>query len=80
MAFELGQLKSNERSLLQIFLQSAFRRFESHMAIERRISLYEAAPVNPEEGMIVRADGTNWDPGSGRGYYGYDNGNWTFLG
>lgn len=76
MAFDLGQLKSSERSLLQIFLQNAFRRFEGHMEIERRPKLFEAAPVQPEEGQIVRADGSSWDPGSGRGYYGYDEGLW----
>jgi len=32
------------------------------------------------DGMIVLADGTDWDPGSGGGYYGYRNGGWTFLG
>lgn len=29
-------------------------------------------PERPRTGQIVFADGTDWDPGSGRGYYGYD--------
>lgn len=62
------------------FMQRQFARFESYILAESRAKLYTAAPVNPEEGMIVRADGTSWDPGSGRGFYGYDNGSWTFLG
>ena len=37
-------------------------------------------PVRPREGMIVLADGTNWDPGSGAGFYGYRGGSWVLLG
>lgn len=33
-------------------------------------------PARPREGMIVYADGTVWDPGSGRGIYRYD-GAWS---
>jgi hypothetical protein len=38
------------------------------------------APVKPLEGMVVLADGTNWDPGSGAGFYGYYGGAWNKLG
>jgi hypothetical protein len=37
------------------------------------------APPKPREGMIVKADGTHWNPGSGAGVYCY-RGGWTFLG
>lgn len=37
------------------------------------------APAKPREGMVVLADGTNWDPGSGAGYYGYRDGAWRAL-
>lgn len=37
------------------------------------------APEKPREGMVVKADGTSWDPGSGAGFYGYRAG-WRFLG
>ncbi len=39
-----------------------------------------AEPVRPRNGMIVLADGTNWDPGSGAGFYGYRGGSWVLLG
>ncbi len=39
-----------------------------------------AAPKKVMDGMIVLADGTNWNPGSGAGYYGYRAGAWRFLG
>lgn len=38
------------------------------------------APEKPQDGMIVKADGTHWNPGSGAGYYGYTSGSWSFLG
>jgi hypothetical protein len=33
-------------------------------------------PKKLKEGMLVFADGTNWDPGSGRGLYLYNDGAW----
>lgn len=38
-----------------------------------------AAPEFPRNGMIVQADGTNWDPGDGEGTYVYQGGNWVPL-
>ena len=32
------------------------------------------------DGMIVYADGTSWDPGSGEGIYAYYGAAWNFLG
>lgn len=39
-----------------------------------------AEPVKPQEGMIVFADGTNWNPGSGKGIYYYNGTTWVKLG
>jgi hypothetical protein len=36
------------------------------------VPLLNAAPDKPQTGQIVLADGTNWNPGSGRGLYYYD--------
>ena len=38
------------------------------------------APAKPRNGMIVYADGTDWNPGSGRGVYYYKLNTWTLLG
>lgn len=38
------------------------------------------SPDKPRDGMVVLADGTDWNPGSGGGYYGYRAGSWRFLG
>lgn len=34
----------------------------------------------PRDGDVVFADGTNWNPGSGKGFYGFYNGTYHFLG
>lgn len=39
-----------------------------------------AAPSRIYDGMVVRADGTTWNPGSGAGVYAYYGGAWHFLG
>jgi len=36
-------------------------------------------PVKPREGMIVSADGTEWNPGAGAGAYEYIGGVWVKL-
>lgn len=38
------------------------------------------APTKKREGMVVLADGTHWNPGSGAGAYCYYGGAWHFLG
>lgn len=38
-----------------------------------------AEPNKPREGMIVFADGTDWDPGAGKGVYTYSSGAWSKL-
>ena len=40
----------------------------------------DVAPTKPRVGMVVFADGTNWNPGSGIGFYGYHSGTWNKLG
>lgn len=47
--------------------------------IVKTIPILAVAPEKPYEGMLVGADGTNWDPGSGRGAYEYINGGWAKL-
>ncbi len=37
------------------------------------------APDKPREGMIVFADGTDWNPGAGKGVYTYLSGAWSKL-
>lgn len=40
-----------------------------------------AAPARPRPGLVVIADGSDWNPGSGEGLYRYNlAGQWIFIG
>ena len=51
---------------------------EQHQTLNLAVSY--AAPNKVFDGLIVLADGTKWNPGSGGGFYGYRAGAWRFLG
>ena len=50
--------------------------------VENPIPERTVEPTKKPNGLIVLADGTDWDPGSGRGLYWYDANAaaWKFLG
>lgn len=41
---------------------------------------HHVEPAKLREGMVLLADGTDWDPGSGQGVYAYYAGAWNKLG
>jgi hypothetical protein len=43
------------------------------------VKVKNAEPAKPFEGLMVIADGTNWNPGSGYGTYIYRNGAWRVI-
>ena len=45
-----------------------------------QVKVWHSPPDRPRDGMIVAADGTDWNPGSGAGFYGYLGGTWRYLG
>jgi hypothetical protein len=45
-----------------------------------QLEVTTVAPAKPRDGMLRRADGTSWNPGSGQGVYCYYNAAWRFLG
>lgn len=63
---------------IQRELQNVAAAFEGVDGIE--LQELHVAPEKPRDGMIILVDGTDYDPGSGRGFYGYSNGAWRFLG
>jgi hypothetical protein len=48
------------------------------ISAQTTIPVLNAEPSKPQTGQLVLADGTNWNPGSGRGLYYYDSG-WVFI-
>lgn len=70
---------------LELFLDwfsLELRRLVAALAEVEGISLPElhVEPERPRDGMIVLADGTDWNPGSGAGFYGRRGGSWVLLG
>ncbi len=45
-----------------------------------RLKEWNEEPDKLYDGVIIFADGTNFDPGNGRGFYGYYAAAWHFLG
>ena len=41
---------------------------------------WNAEPDKLYDGLVAYADGSNWNPGSGEGFYGYYNAAWHSLG
>ncbi len=41
---------------------------------------WNAVPDKLYDGLVVYADGTNWNPGSGEGIYAYHGAAWNLLG
>ena len=68
---------------LSPWLFAELRKIQEAMNVPQQFLLLDtlyAAPQKPRDGMVVKADGTTWNPGSGAGYYGYRAGAWRFLG
>lgn len=66
LTYLMGELEAIER---------AFDQFDLI-----RLRELNSEPEKPRAGQIVLADGTQWDPGSGAGFYGYYGGAWVKLG
>lgn len=57
-------------------IQTALQGPSSFLLLDKQY----VAPSRIFEGMVVLADGTQWNPGSGAGFYGYRDGSWKLLG
>lgn len=62
---------------MELEMQRLARSFTEEDILSLRVLHVE--PERPREGMIVHADGTNWDPGDGAGPYSYTGGTWVSL-
>lgn len=59
-------------------ISTTLRQIQNGLPFDKR----GAAPDSPVDGEIVFADGENWDPGGGKGYYWFnlDDETWNKLG
>ena len=81
MKYRPGYVPDSIPQELKQFLREELRRIELTFSDIDNVKL-EALAAEPERysnGMIVYADGTNWNPGSGAGFYGREAGAWVKL-
>jgi len=77
-----SNIPANPESIARI-LQEELRKLELSdrriTALELLLEPLHVEPERPRDGLVVVADGTDWDPGSGGGMYRYDTA-WNFIG
>lgn len=61
-------------------LEERVRELENLVFTHVVLSKHHKAPIRQLQGMIVYADGTDWNPGSGAGLYQYRGTSWVFIG
>ena len=67
---------------LATYIHEEFLRISEEIGLIREgrgLSPLALAPKKPREGMIVVADGVNWNPGAGLGAYEFKAGVWVKL-
>jgi hypothetical protein len=50
------------------------------LGLAQRVEFLNNPPEKPREGMVYGADGTNWNPGAGKGVYAFYSNVWNKLG
>lgn len=82
MTFKAEALPSMEAPILAGDLERQFRKVAEAIDLPLIFQFSEShvEPGKPRDGMVVLADGTDWDPGAGAGYYGYHSAAWNKLG
>ena len=63
----------------QAELEAVSRETENPSVVTFTLAVQAAAPAQVFDGLMVYADGTAWDPGSGEGIYAYYNSTWNKL-
>lgn len=82
MNYEVSPFQGTSLEELRQWIQEELRRIQSAIGtkLEQEVDFLSAPPQRIREGLIVGADGTNWDPlGSGKGLYVYRGGAWRKL-
>ncbi len=82
MVYRVGTPRSEDPKDLLNYMREEFDKIATNFALFDNIILKELheAPSRIPDGLTVFADGTDWNPGSGRGVYTYYGSSWKKLG
>lgn len=69
----------NEFRALIEYISRELRRVADSMGTTVQLDVLHQEPPLAADGSLVYADGTDWDPGSGAGFYGREAGTWVKL-
>jgi len=74
--------RKNVTEPLNLYVEQELEQIEQTFAITDFFNLKKLhnEPLKLKEGLIVFADGSDWNPGSGQGIYAYYNASWNKLG
>lgn len=76
--------KGTTLSQLITYVGNQFRKLSSQLKLMEvdhvLMTTLHVEPTKPREGMVVTADGSDWNPGSGAGIYQYRGGSWVKIG
>jgi len=81
MFYQPGQVPSDPKDI-PVFLMQELQRLSLQLSQGDDsiiLNTLYAAPSRIVEGMVVKADGTTWNPGSGAGVYARIGGAWVKL-
>ena len=81
MSYSPSPSSANTVDNLRLWVNNELIRIANNFTVEAqstRLPVLHSSPKKPQTGEIVFADGTDWNPGSGRGLYYYDN-NWINI-
>lgn len=81
MSYRPGPVPEGLPQRVQRYLRDELRRIEVQFSSldNLRLPALAAEPDKYADGDVVYADGTNWNPGSGAGFYGREAGAWVKL-
>jgi len=81
MDYRPGRVPDDPK-LLPAFLRDEFQRMQKALAAPQkvvRLMVLHAEPQKYEEGDTILADGTDFNPGSGKGVYIHDGTTWVLI-
>ncbi len=84
MKYQAPSSAPEKASEFQLWMLDELRHISDAMSeIETDTVLFKEWNAEPDkryEGLVIFADGTNFDPNQGKGFYGYQDGAWRLLG